>query len=90
MWRAIRACVSAMAMAAAFVTSAAAADDVDLLLVMAADVSRSVDAAKFQLQRNGYAAALSNPRVLKSYPVRSARAQLASLSSNGPVWARKS
>jgi hypothetical protein len=66
MWRAIRACVSAMAMAAAFVTSAAAADDVDLLLVMAADVSRSVDAAKFQLQRNGYAAALSNPRVLKA------------------------
>jgi hypothetical protein len=36
----------------------------DLLLVLAADVSRSVDAAKFQLQREGYAAALVNPRVL--------------------------
>ena len=41
-----------------------AADDVDLLLVLAADVSRSIDAAKFQLQREGYAAAISDPRVL--------------------------
>jgi hypothetical protein len=41
-----------------------AAEQVDLLLVLAADVSRSVDAKKFQLQREGYAAALSNPRVL--------------------------
>jgi hypothetical protein len=40
------------------------AADVDLLLVLAADVSRSVDAAKFQLQRDGYAAAISDPRVL--------------------------
>ncbi len=40
------------------------ADDVDLLLVLAADVSRSIDAAKFQLQRDGYAAAISDPRVL--------------------------
>jgi hypothetical protein len=43
---------------------ASAADKVDLLLVLAADVSRSIDADKFQLQRNGYAAALANPRVL--------------------------
>jgi len=43
---------------------ALAAEPVDLLLVLAADVSRSVDSAKFQLQREGYAAALSNPRVL--------------------------
>jgi hypothetical protein len=43
---------------------ARAAEAVDLLLVLAADVSRSVDAPKFQLQRDGYAAALSNPRVL--------------------------
>jgi hypothetical protein len=41
-----------------------AADKVDLLLVLAADVSRSIDAEKFQLQRNGYVAALANPRVL--------------------------
>lgn len=45
-------------------TPARAAETVDLLLVLAADVSRSVDAAKFQLQREGYAAAITNPRVL--------------------------
>jgi hypothetical protein len=43
---------------------ASAAEPVDLLLVLAADVSRSVDSQKFQLQRDGYAAALANPRVL--------------------------
>ncbi len=41
-----------------------AAETVDLLLVLAADVSRSVDQEKFQLQRDGYAAAISDPRVL--------------------------
>jgi hypothetical protein len=43
---------------------ASAAEAVDLLLVFAADVSRSVDQEKFQLQRDGYAAAITNPRVL--------------------------
>ena len=43
---------------------ARATEPVDLLLVLAADVSRSVDHAKFQLQREGYAAAISDPRVL--------------------------
>ena len=43
---------------------ARAAEPVDLLLVLAADVSRSVDAQKFQLQREGYAAAVANPKVL--------------------------
>ena len=43
-----------------------AAEPVDLLLVLAADVSRSVDSQKFQLQREGYAAALANPRVLEA------------------------
>jgi hypothetical protein len=52
--------------------AASAADEVDLLLVLAADVSRSVDAAKFQLQRDGYAAAISDPRVLDA--IRSGRA----------------
>jgi len=42
----------------------AATEQVDLLLVLAADVSRSVDSGKFQLQREGYAAAVSDPRVL--------------------------
>lgn len=39
-------------------------DRVDLLLVLAADVSRSVDAAKFKLQREGYAAAITHPKVI--------------------------
>ena len=45
---------------------ARAGDPVDLLLVLASDVSRSVDTRKFQLQREGYAAALSNPRVVEA------------------------
>jgi hypothetical protein len=50
----------------AFAPQALAADSVDLLLVLAADVSRSVDQSKFQLQREGYAAAVSDPRVLEA------------------------
>jgi Protein of unknown function (DUF1194) len=45
---------------------ARAADSVDLLLVLAADVSRSVTEAKFRLQREGAAAAISDPDVLKA------------------------
>jgi Protein of unknown function (DUF1194) len=41
-----------------------AAEEVDLLLVLASDVSRSVDHPKFLLQREGYAAAISDPHVL--------------------------
>src|SRR5262250_1248664 len=48
----------------ALLPHAARATDVDLLLVLAADVSRSIDAAKFQLQRDGYAAAVADARVL--------------------------
>jgi len=42
----------------------ARAQNTDLLLVLAADVSRSIDESEFVLQRKGYAAALSDPRVL--------------------------
>jgi Protein of unknown function (DUF1194) len=34
--------------------------------VLAADISRSVDEVKFQLQRSGYAAAFSDPRVIEA------------------------
>jgi hypothetical protein len=44
----------------------ARADGVDMLLVLAADVSRSIDDGEFELQRKGYAAALADPRVLKA------------------------
>jgi hypothetical protein len=46
--------------------AARAGEAVDLLLVLAADVSRSVDQPKFQLQRDGYAAAIADPRVLEA------------------------
>jgi hypothetical protein len=46
--------------------SVRAAEAVDLLLVLAADVSRSVDQPKFQLQRDGYAAAITDPRVMNA------------------------
>lgn len=42
------------------------AETVDLQLVLAADVSRSVDDGEFQLQRKGYAAAFQDPRVLRA------------------------
>ena len=45
---------------------APAAPHVDVLLVLAADVSRSIDEKKFELQRQGYAAALSDTRVLQA------------------------
>jgi hypothetical protein len=57
--------------AAALPAPRAAAEDVDLLLVLAADVSRSIDSEKFQLQREGYATAISDPRVLEA--IRSGR-----------------
>jgi hypothetical protein len=72
MMRAIRALlVSIFAGAAMFPAVASAAEQVDLLLVLAADVSRSIDSEKFQLQREGYAAAISDPRVLDA--IRSGR-----------------
>ncbi len=45
---------------------AGAETEVDLLLVLAADISRSLDEHKFRLQRDGYAAALTHPRVIKA------------------------
>jgi Protein of unknown function (DUF1194) len=45
--------------------SARADDPVDVLLVLSADVSRSVDDTKFKLQREGYAAAIEDPRIIR-------------------------
>ncbi|HXX04481.1 MAG TPA: DUF1194 domain-containing protein [Xanthobacteraceae bacterium] len=71
--RAARAVLTFLIFAGAVILPAiaSAAEQVDLLLVLAADVSRSVDAGKFQLQRDGYAAAISDPRVLDA--IRSGR-----------------
>ena len=57
--------LAGLAMLACLVYGGAArAEPVDLLLVLAADVSRSIDDREFELQRKGYAAALTDPRVL--------------------------
>jgi len=42
----------------------ACAQVTDLLLLLAADVSRSIDESEFALQRKGYSAAVTDPRVL--------------------------
>lgn len=56
-----------LGLALAFATPAArAADPVDMLLVLAADVSRSVTEPKFRLQREGAAAAITHPDVVKA------------------------
>lgn len=61
----LRILVSVLALLAA-IPASRAAETVDLLLVLAADVSRSVDQPKFQLQRDGYAAAITDQRVLNA------------------------
>ena len=44
----------------------AGAESVDLQLILTSDVSRSIDNEEFKLQREGYASALENPRVLSA------------------------
>jgi Protein of unknown function (DUF1194) len=64
--------IAAVAMAIAgmlgssILSPAARAENVDMLLVLAADVSRSIDESEFNLQRKGYAAAMTDPRVLRA------------------------
>jgi hypothetical protein len=60
------AAILAAVLAAAFAAPALAGERVDLLLVLAADVSRSMDDPKFKLQRSGYVEALTNPRVIEA------------------------
>jgi hypothetical protein len=45
---------------------AGAAEAVDVALVLAADVSRSITTDEFQLQRQGYASGITNPAVVKA------------------------
>jgi hypothetical protein len=45
---------------------ARAAEEVDLLLVLSSDISRSILPPKFKLQRDGYAEAIVNPRVIEA------------------------
>jgi Protein of unknown function (DUF1194) len=43
-----------------------AAEPVDVALVLAADVSRSINEEEFGLQRRGYAAAITSPRLMEA------------------------
>ena len=63
--RAICSLVAALAAVISVAGTAIAAEPVDLLLVLASDVSHSIDTVKFKLQRDGYIAALSDPRVIE-------------------------
>ena len=64
MIRLFRCMLALAALVLASTASAGAAEQVDLLLVLSSDVSRSVDHPKFLLQREGYAAAISDPQVI--------------------------
>jgi hypothetical protein len=64
MTRLIRCMLALAALALTSMPSGRAAEPVDLLLVLSADVSRSVDHVKFKLQREGYAAAIADPQVM--------------------------
>jgi hypothetical protein len=66
MMRILRCLLALSALIAPQLASARADEDVDLLLVLAVDVSRSIDQTKFMLQRDGYAAAVSNRGVLEA------------------------
>lgn len=50
----------------AFAAGDAAAESVDLELVLLADASRSIDDGEIRLQREGYAAAITHPDVLRA------------------------
>ena len=76
----------------AILPAMARAQTVDVAIALAADVSGSIDDEEFQLQRRGYAAAVTNPQFVQ--PFRRARTGPSSCaSSNGqdPInepWSR--
>jgi hypothetical protein len=63
-WVVVRGCAAVIAALVLGAGGAAAAEAVDVALVLAADVSRSIDTGEFRLQRQGYAAAITSPKVL--------------------------
>ncbi len=63
----MRRIVVALALLLSLVGGAAGADEaVDLELVLLADASRSIDDGEIRLQRRGYAAAITDPHVLRA------------------------
>src|SRR2546423_3864147 len=64
MIRLVKGILALVALALVSTQPVLAAEHVDLLLVLSSDVPRSVDHPKFLLQREGYAAAISDPHVM--------------------------
>lgn len=62
----VRRLAAALLLALACIAHAAAQTAVDLNLVLAVDVSGSVNAARYELQRQGYAAAFRDPLVVQA------------------------
>jgi hypothetical protein len=64
--RSLLAAAGAAAVLTQATTAARAEDPVDVLLVLAVDVSRSIDEDEARLQREGYRAAIVDPRVVEA------------------------
>lgn len=62
----IAAAIVLAALVARPAAASAQAQAVDVAIVLAADVSRSIDEEEFQLQRRGYAAAVTSPRFMQA------------------------
>lgn len=60
----VRLLSACLALAILFCSPAWAMEDVDVELVLAVDISGSIDAYEFELQRKGYADAFRDPRVI--------------------------
>jgi hypothetical protein len=66
MGRTALASIAALLLLPVLAAAPARADDVDVALVLVTDVSRSIDDTEFALEKNGYASAFTNPRVLEA------------------------
>lgn len=66
MSKTIAAVVGTLVVVLVSIGTAAKAEPVDIQLALIADVSRSVDNDEFRLQREGFATALTDPRVLSA------------------------
>ena len=62
----MRLCLSALAVLLVLATPRARAENVDVALALVTDVSRSIDDSEFDLEKNGYRAAFTNPKVLQA------------------------
>jgi hypothetical protein len=62
----LRVCLAILLLGIGFGSPARAQTNVDLQLVLAVDASGSVNDTRFELQKQGYAAAFRNPQVVKA------------------------